>query len=281
MSRNRVLWMTSLAMIAFAANSLLCRLALRGEHIDAASFTLLRIASGALILWLIIRFKDKNTTSQGNWLSAVALFIYAAGFSFAYLAISAGVGALLLFGAVQATMIGYGLWRGERLNTIQSCGLILACTGLIVLMLPGSAAPPLGSAFLMVAAGIAWGIYSLRGKGVSNATANTAGNFMRALPFACGLTILMAGNAQMDSLGILYALLSGALASGLGYAIWYAALPGMQATNAATVQLSVPVLATIGAAIFLDEMITTSLVLVSLAILSGIAMVILGRNRAS
>lgn len=281
MSRNRVLWMTSLAMIAFAANSLLCRLALRGEHIDAASFTLLRIASGALILWLIIRFKDKNTTSQGNWLSAVALFIYAAGFSFAYLAISAGVGALLLFGAVQATMIGYGLWRGERLNTIQSCGLILACIGLIALMLPGSAAPPMGSAFLMVAAGIAWGIYSLRGKGVGNATANTAGNFMRALPLACGLTILMAGNAHMDSLGILYALLSGALASGLGYAIWYAALPGMQATNAATVQLSVPVLATIGAAIFLDEMITTSLVLVSLAILSGIAMVILGRNRAS
>lgn len=281
MSRNRVLWMTSLAMIAFAANSLLCRLALRGEHIDAASFTLLRIASGALILWLIIRFKDKNTTSQGNWLSAVALFIYAAGFSFAYLAISAGVGALLLFGAVQATMIGYGLWRGERLNTIQSCGLILACIGLIALMLPGSAAPPMGSAFLMVAAGIAWGIYSLRGKGVGNATANTAGNFMRALPLACGLTILMAGNAHMDSLGILYALLSGALASGLGYAIWYAALPGMQATNAATVQLSVPVLATIGAAIFLDEMITTSLVLVSLAILSGIAVVILGRNRAS
>lgn len=283
MNKNtlQVAGMTALAMIAFAANSLLCRLALREGHIDATSFTLLRIASGALMLWLIVRMRGGAAPLAGDWLSAFALFAYAAGFSFAYLTLPAGAGALLLFGAVQATMIGYGLWRGERLRIVQWLGLALAFAGLVALLLPGLSAPPLGGALLMIAAGIAWGVYSLRGRGVRNATASTAGNFVRALPFAAGLGILMsfgAADAHVDALGVVYALASGALASGLGYAVWYAALPGLKAASAATVQLSVPVIAGIGAAIFLGEAVTVALVLICAAVLAGIAMVVLGRR---
>ncbi|MBW7900198.1 MAG: DMT family transporter [Rhodocyclaceae bacterium] len=283
MNKNtlQVAGMTALAMIAFAANSLLCRLALREGHIDATSFTLLRIASGALMLWLIVRMRGGAAPLAGDWLSAFALFAYAAGFSFAYLTLPAGAGALLLFGAVQATMIGYGLWRGERLRIVQWLGLALAFAGLVALLLPGLSAPPLGGALLMIAAGIAWGVYSLRGRGVRNATASTAGNFVRALPFAAGLGILMsfgAADAHVDTLGVVYALASGALASGLGYAVWYAALPGLKAASTATVQLSVPVIAGIGAAIFLGEAITVTLVLICAAVLAGIAMVVLGRR---
>lgn len=278
MSGLQIASMTVLAMIAFAANSLLCRLALRDGHIDAATFTLLRIAAGALALYLIVRFRAGNGGLRGDWLSAVALFVYAAGFSFAYLSLPAGVGALLLFGAVQATMIGYGLWSGERLRPAQTGGLLLACLGVIALMLPGLSAPPLGGALLMALAGIAWGVYSLRGRGIGNATASTAGNFARALPLAAILGLPMLGQATVDTAGVIYALASGALASGLGYAIWYAALPGLKAANAATVQLSVPVIATLGAAVFLDEVITLALVLSSLAVLTGIGMVVLGRR---
>ena len=190
-----------------------------------------------------------------------------------------GVGALLLFGAVQATMIGYGMVRGERFNPRQTLGLALACGGLIGLLLPGLSAPPLAGATLMIAAGVAWGVYSLRGRGGSNATAATAGNFIRALLFAAALSLAMLSRTTLDTAGIGYAIASGALASGLGYAIWYTALPGLRATNAATVQLSVPVIATLGGAVFLDEAITTRLVLASIAVLGGIALVITGRQQ--
>ncbi len=278
MSKTRVMLLTALAMIAFAANSLLCRIALRETDIDAASFTTVRLAAGALALWLLVRLRGGGTARDGSWLSALALFAYAAGFSYAYLTLPAAVGALLLFGAVQATMIGYGLARGERFNRRQALGLALASGGLVGLLLPGLSAPPLAGAALMVAAGIAWGVYSLRGRGGRNPTAITAGNFVRALPFAAALSLAMWSRASVDPAGVGYAVASGALASGLGYAIWYTALPGLRATSAATVQLSVPVIAALGGALLLGEAITPRLVLAALAVLGGIALVILGRQ---
>lgn len=281
MTKKKIVLLTALAMIAFAANSLLCRIALREGHIDAASFTAIRIASGALMLWLIVRLRGSSVGPHGTWTAAFALFAYAAGFSFAYLTLPASTGALLLFGAVQATMIGYGLWRGERLDWIQSIGLALACAGLIGLLLPGLTAPPLGGALLMIAAGIAWGVYSLRGRGHGHPTESTAGNFLRALPFAVALNLIALQNAAYDLTGLGYAVASGAIASGIGYAIWYTALPALRATNAATVQLSVPVIAALGAALFLDETISLRLVLASLAVLGGIALVIFARRPAN
>lgn len=279
MNKTRVLLLTALAMLAFAANSLLCRVALRETGIDAASFTGIRIASGALALWLIVRLREGGLGGHGNWPSAFALFAYAAAFSYAYLSLPAAVGALLLFGAVQATMIGYGFARGERFDARQSAGLALAAAGFVGLLLPGLSAPPLGGSLLMIAAGIAWGVYSLRGRGGGNPTASTAGNFVRALPFAAALSLAMLPQAALDAAGVGYALASGALASGLGYAIWYTALPGLRASSAATVQLSVPVIAALGGALFLGEAITLRLVLASVAVLGGIALVIGGRAR--
>lgn len=278
MTNTRVMLLTALAMVAFAANSLLCRIALRETGIDAASFTGIRIAAGALVLWLIVLLRGGGIRAHGSWASGLALFAYAAGFSYAYLSLPAAVGALLLFGAVQATMIGYGLARGERFNPRQSIGLVLAAAGFVGLLLPGLSAPPLAGSLLMIAAGIAWGVYSLRGRGIGNPTAATAGNFARALPFAAALGLAMAGSLRLDAAGVGYAVASGALASGLGYAIWYTALPGLRATSAATVQLSVPVIAALGAAAFLGEAITLRLVLASVAVLGGIALVITGRR---
>lgn len=278
MSKTKVGLLTVAAMIAFAANSLLCRIALREAHIDAASFTAIRLASGALVLWLIVQWRDGGIGRHGSWSSAFALFMYAAGFSFAYLTLPAASGALLLFGAVQATMIGYGLWRGERLGLVQSGGLMLACAGLVGLMLPGLSAPPLGGAMLMIGAGVAWGVYSLRGRGGSNPAASTAGNFIRALPFAAALSLISLSRSSLDAAGIGYAVASGALASGLGYAVWYTALPALRATNAATVQLSVPIIAALGASLFLDEPITLRLILAAAAVLGGIMLVITARR---
>ncbi len=279
MNKTKVVLLTVVAMIAFAANSLLCRVALRGAHIDAASFTFIRLASGALMLWLIVWQRGGAVGRHGSWVSALALFSYAAGFSFAYLTLPASAGALLLFGAVQATMIGYGLWRGERMGIVQYLGLTLACAGLVGLLLPGLSAPPLDGAILMIAAGIAWGVYSLRGRASSDATASTAGNFIRTLPFVALLSVIMLPRTSMDAIGIGYAVVSGAIASALGYAVWYSALPGLRAANAATVQLSVPVIAALGAALFLDEAITLRLVLASVTVLGGITLVMNRRRR--
>ena len=278
MSRTRVVLLTMLAMIAFAANSLLCRLALAHTAIDAASFTLLRIGAGALALWLIVRLRGERIGGAGNWPSALALFVYAAGFSFAYVTLPAAAGTLLLFGAVQTTMIGVGLWRGERLRAVQLAGLALACAGLVGLLLPGLSAPAPGASLLMVAAGVAWGVYSLRAKGAANPLWITTGNFIRALPLAvvlAALGMLAHVHASIDRAGAIYAILSGALASGAGYAVWYTALRGLRTTSAATVQLSVPVIAALGGALFLGEAITPRLVMASVAILGGIAFVTL------
>ncbi len=270
----RMILLTVLTMIAFAGNSLLCRFALKHTGIDAASFTTIRLLSGAATLWLLIRSTSTKKAGKGNWLSASALFAYAAGFSFAYASLSAATGALLLFGAVQTTMIGYGIWKGERLHGLQLLGLVLALVGLVGLLLPGYTAPPLAGSALMLGAGVAWGIYSLRGKGAGDPTRVTAGNFLRAMLLAMVLSILMLDSAKVDGAGTGYAIASGALASGLGYAIWYAVLPALKATTAATVQLSVPVIAAMGGVIFLSEAVTLRLLLASIAILGGIALVI-------
>lgn len=274
MSYARVVVLTSLAMIAFASNSLLCRVALVHTDLDAASFTTIRLISGAAVLWLIVRMGRSTHTGSGNWLSALALFVYAAGFSFAYVNLPASTGALLLFGAVQATMIGYGIWKGERLRRLQLVGLVFALGGLVGLLSPGLSAPPLLDSLLMLSAGIAWGVYSLRGKGVGDPIKVTAGNFLRAVSMAVALSLLMYERTSMDSAGFWYAVLSGALASGIGYAIWYTALPALKATTAATVQLGVPVLAALGGIAFLGESVTLRLVLASVTILGGIALVI-------
>lgn len=278
MSPLRIFVLTTLAMLSFAGNSLLCRAALDHTRIDAASFTTIRLLSGALVLWLVVGLRASTTAGAGNWPSAFALFAYAAGFSFAYIDLPAATGALLLFGTVQATMIGHGLWRGERLALLQWGGLVSALGGLAVLLLPGLAAPPLSSAGLMLCAGIAWGAYSLRGKGAGDPTRVTAGNFLRAVPFSVVLSLSMLSGTTLDTAGIGYAVASGALTSGLGYAIWYTALPALKSTHAATVQLSVPLIAALGAVAFLDEAMTLRLLLASVAIVGGIALVILSRR---
>lgn len=280
MSYVRVIVLTLLAMIAFAGNSLLCRAALRDTEIDAASFTTIRLLSGALVLWLLVLFRHGALAGSGNWWSAFALFAYAAGFSFAYISLPAATGALLLFGAVQATMIGHGIWSGERLRGAQLVGLMLAFAGLIGLLLPGLSAPPLYGSVMMLGAGVAWGVYSLRGKGAGDPTRVTAGNFLRAVPFAAALSLFMLNGATLDQAGVGYAVASGALASGIGYAIWYTALPALKATSAATVQLSVPVIAALGGVAFLGEPVTVRLVLASVAILGGVALVILEKKPA-
>jgi drug/metabolite transporter (DMT)-like permease len=270
----RIIALTSLAMVAFAGNSLLCRQALKHTAIDPASFTSVRLVSGALMLWLVARIRHTAPEGAGNWPSAFALFAYAAGFSFAYVSLPAASGALLLFGAVQATMIGHGIRMGERLHVLQTAGVIIAFGGLVGLLLPGLSAPPLTGSLLMIGAGIAWGVYSLRGKGLGDPIRVTAGNFLRAVPVTLGLSLALINFNSVDMAGFLYAVASGALASGLGYAIWYTVLPALKNTSAASVQLSVPVIASIGGVVFLGEPMTLRLVLASVAILGGIALVI-------
>lgn len=275
--------LTALAMLAFAGNSLLCRLALLHTGIDAATFTSVRLLSGALVLWLIAAQRSGPGTKslEGGWLSALALFVYAEAFSFAYLSLSAGTGALLLFAAVQISMIGWGLYRGERLTPLQITGFVLAVGGLIFLLLPGLSAPPLQGALLMAAAGVAWAVYSLRAKGAGDPTRVTAGNFVRAAPLALAVSAAMLPSMKWDLAGIGYGLASGVLSSGIGYVIWYAALRGLRMTSAATVQLSVPVIAAFGGVLFLGESVSLRLVIASVAVLGGVAVVLLARAHAT
>lgn len=261
-------------MVAFAGNSLLCRAALIDTAIDPATFTTVRLVSGAVVLCLIVSIRNGGYKGGGTWSSAIALFAYAAGFSFAYVTLPAAVGALLLFGAVQATMIGHGLWAGERLRGWRLLGVLLALGGLTGLLLPGVSAPPLRGSLLMFGAGVAWGVYSLLGKGEGDATRKTAGNFLRSVPITVLLSLSFAGTMSWDKAGIFYAICSGALMSGLGYAIWYTVLPALRTTSAATVQLSVPVIAAVGGIVLLDEQLTMRLLLTSVAILGGIALVV-------
>jgi drug/metabolite transporter (DMT)-like permease len=276
--RVRTVLLTVIALVAFAGNSLLCRLALTRTSIDAASFTTIRILAGAIALLIIVQLRPGPKHSGGSWMSALALMVYAAGFSFAYVRLTAGTGALLLFGAVQATMITVGVIRGERLSPLQTCGLLLAYGGLVDLVLPGITAPPLISALLMISAGMAWGVYSLRGKGAGDPTAVTAGNFVRAVPMALLVSVLALSIRSVNMAGAMYAIASGAIASGAGYVVWYTALRDLRATTAATVQLSVPVIAAIGGILLLHEPLTSRLLVAAAAILGGVALVVLTRT---
>ncbi|OUM03654.1 DMT family transporter [Variovorax sp. JS1663] len=272
--------LTVVAMLAFAANSLLCRLALQQRGIDPASFGSIRLVSGALTLALIVRLRAKPAPAvRADWLAAAMLFAYVAFFSFAYLSLTAGTGALILFGAVQLTMFGAGLRAGEMFGPLAWSGFVLAVGGLVYLVSPGLAAPPPLGATLMAVAGVAWGVYSLRGRGVGDPLAATARNFVRAAPMALVLSGVLVSQAHADPAGIALAIASGAITSGLGYVIWYAALPRLSALRAATVQLSVPPIAAFGGVLFLAEAVTPRLAMASIAILGGIGLVLLGKAR--
>ncbi len=270
----RLVVLTTLTMTAFAANSLLCRMALKETVIDAASFTTIRILSGATMLWLLMYWQQRSPLKHGNWHSALALFIYAAMFSFAYRTINTGAGALMLFGAVQATMILAGFFAGERMNGLQSMGFTAAVGGLLILVLPGAETPSALDATLMMLSGMAWGVYSLLGRGQSDPAAATAGNFIRAAPLAIILSLIAWPWLNLDTKGVVYAVLSGALASGLGYVLWYRVLQHIRAMTASTVQLSAPILAAIGGILVLNESLTITLAISSLMILGGIWLVL-------
>jgi len=300
----RAILLTTGALVAFAANSLLCRLALGAMAIDPAAFSAIRLVSGAAALWLVSALLGRTAPigRSGSWISAIMLFAYAAAFSFAYVDLTAGTGALLLFGSVQATMIFAGLRAGERPHVLAWTGIGIALSGLIVLVLPGMQAPSLAGALLMAAAGIAWGIYSLRGRSGSasrtgataapgvrtaalqgaraDAIATTTDHFVRAVPFVLVLALLRAPALHVSPGGVLLAAISGAVTSGLGYVIWYAALPSMTATRAAAVQLTVPVLAAAGGVSFLAEAPTLRLLAAAILILGGVALTGVGRGRA-
>jgi drug/metabolite transporter (DMT)-like permease len=271
----RIFALTTATMIAFAANSLLCRAALRGGAIDAASFTAIRLASGALVLLAITQARGDGAQARaaGSWRSALALAGYAVAFSYAYLRIGAGIGALLLFGSVQLTMITGGLVRGERPTPRQWVGFVVAATGMILLNLPGLDPPLLDGAALMLASGVAWGIYSLRGRGAARPLVTTAGNFVRSVPIAALLAaIAIATSAHLTVQGVVLALASGGVASGLGYCLWYAVLPSLGAARAAFVQLSVPAIAAGGAVALLDEPLRRHVALGGAIILGGLAL---------
>ena len=271
--------LTLVAMFAFAANSLLCRMALGEGLIDAASFTTARVISGAFTLSLILlpRWRTRSR-SPVNWRSAIMLFTYMAFFSFAYLSLSAGTGALLLFGAVQLTMFAVAFRSGEHFPGLSWIGLALAVFGLVCLVSPGLTAPdPLG-AVLMAIAGVAWGVYSLLGKNVADPLEATASNFILSVPLVVLVSLVFQGDFQITLKGLVLAFASGSVASGLGYVIWYAALKGLTTTRAATVQLSVPIIAAIGGVILLSEQVTFRLLLASVATLGGIALVLMQRT---
>lgn len=272
--------LTALAMLAFAANSLLCRLALQQARIDPASFASIRLASGALVLALVVRLRQRPASGGArDWAAAAMLFAYVACFSFAYLSLPAGTGALVLFGAVQLTMLGAGLRAGEAFAPLAWLGMALAAAGLVYLVAPSVTAPPPAGTALMAGAGIAWGGYSLRGRGVADPLAATAGNFARAVPLALAVSLLSAGRAHADAAGVALAVASGALTSGLGYVAWFAALRDLSAMRAAAVQLSVPVLAALGGVALMGEAFTPRLAVATAAILGGIALVLAARSR--
>ena len=276
----RTIGLTTVAMIAFAANSLLCRQALGDHLIDAATFTTVRVVSGALTLALIVMLRRRpRQAGTGDWRSAAMLFTYMAFFSFAYLSLSAGTGALILFGAVQLTMFVTALRQGEQFPLPSWGGLALAVAGLVYLVSPGVTAPePLG-AVLMAVASVAWGFYSLLGRGVADPLQATALNFVYSVPLVGLVSLVFMSDFSPSAAGLILAVASGAVASGCGYVVWYAALPGLSATRAATVQLSVPVIAAIGGVILLSEEVTLRLVLASAATLGGVATVLAQRAR--
>jgi drug/metabolite transporter (DMT)-like permease len=276
----RTILLTAFALIAFAFNSILCRMALRGGEADAIGFTFIRLVAGALTLITISYFfgKGTNTAGRGNYISAFFLFAYAVCFSLAYLALSAGTGALILFGSVQLTMILIALFRGERPGAVEWLGLGIALGGLVYLVFPGLASPPLHSSLLMAAAGAAWGIYTLRGKDGGDPLAQTTGNFLWSVPMIAVASIPFFSQIHLSGRGIVIAIVSGGIASGLGYTVWYAALNFHTSTRAAVLQLAVPLIAAAGGVLLLSETATTRLWIAAALILGGIGLTIFGRK---
>lgn len=274
--------LTAFTLFAFAANSLLCRMALGGNLVDPVSFTTLRLVSGSVTLLPISKFVGESKTPEkmkGSWCSGFALFVYAAAFSMAYVSLSTGMGALILFGSVQVTMIGMALKSGENLGAIQWLGVTAAIGGLVLLVLPGMSAPnPLG-ALLMCISGIAWGVYSLRGRGVSAPVAMTAGNFTRSAPMAITASALAYAMVHLESFGILLALISGVVTSGLGYVLWYTVLPRLTTTQASVIQLMVPIIAAYSGITFLSEQVSVRLIVSSALILGGVALAVIKRKQ--
>jgi drug/metabolite transporter (DMT)-like permease len=271
---------TTLALIAFAANSVLCRLALGGKTIDAAGFTSVRLLSGAIVLLCILKLRgnENGLSTKGSWTAAFMLFLYAVTFSFAYLTLNTGTGALILFGSVQITMILRSHLSGNRLLLIEWVGVVVAFSGIVYLVLPGVTAPSLTGFSLMTLAGIAWGLYTLKGRGSTNPLSDTCYNFLRSIPFVIVIGLFFFHDAQITRQGIILATISGSITSGIGYTLWYIALRGLSTTQAAVVQLSVPVIAGFGGVVFVSEQISLRLTLSALLTLGGILMVILGRN---
>ena len=277
----KVFALTAFALVAFAFNSILCRMALATGEIDAASFTVIRLISGAVTLaaLLFAKGKTRKISANGNWLSGFLLFAYAIAFSFAYLGLTTGTGALILFGCVQLTMFGVSLQRAVRPGILEWIGLVVAFGGLVYLVLPGLAAPPLFNALLMATAGIAWGFYTLRGKGSDDPLADTAGNFLRSAPMVLAVGAIYVSSVQVSTRGLILAIVSGAVASGIGYSAWYAALNHLSSTRAAVLQLSVPVIAAIGGIIILAEQASVRLTVAAVLILGGIGLSLIHRPK--
>lgn len=269
---------TLLALMAFAANSILCRLALQDGAIDPASFSTIRLAAGAGALALITARSGPLLPLGGSWTSAGMLFSYAVPFSFAYAQLAAGTGALILFGTVQITMVSAALATGERPHARHWLGLTSAVAGLVILVRPGLAAPSSTGAVLMAVAGVAWGAYSLAGRGTTTPLAHTAGNFARTLPLTLAVSLIAIGSVHIEPRGAALAIASGAIASGLGYVVWYTALPRLTRTRAALVQLAVPVLAAAGGVLLLGEAITSRLAVATALVVGGIGLALSQRE---
>ena len=273
--------LTMLALIAFAGNSILCRLALGDNAIDATSFTAIRLISGIVVLFVILfitKSNVKDDATKGSWKASLMLFIYAITFSYAYISLETGVGALILFGSVQITMILTGIFLGNRLHKIEWLGVITAFVGFVYLVMPGVSAPPLLGFILMAIAGISWGFYTLAGKGSVNPLSDTAYNFLRTLPFLILILALTFEHTSLTNKGVMLAIASGGLTSGIGYTIWYAALKHITVIQAAVVQLLVPVLATLAGIIFAREILSLHFIISSIMILGGVLAVILGKH---
>lgn len=275
-------WPALFSLLAFAANSIFCRLALIGGDIDAGSFTALRLLSGAGFLLLLLAWRRPRQAPGGSWQGGLALFLYAYLFSIAYVELGAGVGALILFGAVQISMFALARLRGERFEPRVLLGMLVAFAGLVALLLPGAGSPSLASALVMLVSGVAWGVYSLIGKGSANPVADTGGNFLRSLVFVVplGLFILLGSGARLSTAGLLYALASGMLASGAGYVVWYGVVKRISAQQAATLQLGVPIIASLGGVMLLGEPLSLRLVLTSAVVLGGVAVALLPLRRS-
>ncbi|MES0233308.1 DMT family transporter [Citrobacter portucalensis] len=268
-----------IAMVAFAGNSVLCRLALKGMHADAISFSSLRLISGAIALFFFIAITSDSRKFEFKWLNALLLCIYVFSFSIAYVSLSTGAGALLLFGTVQLVMTVWGIAQGEKLVILKITGILGALAGIAILLLPGAERPSLYAAIMMVIAGLAWAFYSITGKKITDAPASTGGNFILSIPVALIIPLFFHSHLHIDIYGLVLGVLSGAITSGGAYLLWYSLLPLLRSTTASTIQLSVPCLATLGGILFLGETLTVRILLASVIILAGIGLVIFSDMR--